>query len=39
MKKHLPSRLELIELMALSMMIICLQYAIGSWGLDFYFWL
>ena len=37
MKKHLPSRLELVELAALSLMIIGLQYAIGSWGWTFIF--
>jgi hypothetical protein len=37
MKKHLPSRLEVIELIALSLMLIGLQFAIGSWGWTFIF--
>lgn len=37
MKQHLPSRLEVIELIALSLMLICLQITIGSWGWTFIF--
>ncbi len=37
MKKHLPSRIEIIELIALSLMIVGLQFTIGSWGWTFIF--
>jgi len=37
MRQHLPSKLEVIELVALSLMIVGLQFAIGSWGWTFIF--
>ena len=37
MRKHLPSRLEIIELIALSLMLVFLQVIIGSWGWTFIF--
>lgn len=37
MKKHLPSTVELLELAALVLMVVGLQWVLGSWGWSFLF--